>query len=50
MVLLGLIIVSLCVGYRYEQIDGWMVLGVGFIIVGVIESLLNYLNGDKQND
>lgn len=47
MILIGLIIVSLCVGYRYEQIDGWMVLGIGLIIAGFIEFTLNYLDGNK---
>ena len=28
---LGLVILSIAVGHRYEQIDGWMMLGVGMI-------------------
>ena len=36
---LGLIIVSLAVGHRYEQIDGWMVLGSGMIVFVIVRSV-----------
>ena len=45
---LGLIIMSIAVGHRYEQIDGWMVLGGGMMfygfIVGLYNTILVYVN------
>jgi hypothetical protein len=38
---LGLIIMSIAVGHRYEQIDGWMVLGGGMIFYGLLVGLYN---------
>ena len=35
----GLIIISVAVGHRYEQIDGWMVLGSGMIAFALIRAL-----------
>jgi hypothetical protein len=36
----GLIILSIAVGHRYEQIDGWMVLGSGMIAFVLLRALL----------
>ena len=36
---LGLIIVSMAVGHRYEQIDGWMALGTGMIVFVIVRSV-----------
>jgi hypothetical protein len=36
----GLIIVSIAVGHRYDQIDGWLTLGVGMIVFAILEAVL----------
>ena len=36
---LGLIIVSMAVGHRYEQIDGWMALGAGMMLFVIVRSV-----------
>jgi len=36
----GLIILSIAVGHRYEQIDGWMVLGAGMIAFVLLRAVL----------
>ena len=36
---LGLIIVSMSIGFRYEQIDGWMALGSGMIVFVIVRSV-----------
>lgn len=36
---LGLIIVSMSIGHRYEQIDGWMALGSGMIVFVIVRSV-----------
>jgi hypothetical protein len=38
---LGLIIVAIAMGHRYEQIDGWLVLGGGMMFYGFIVGLYN---------
>jgi hypothetical protein len=37
---LGLIIVSMAVGHRYAQIDGWLTLGAGMIAFAILEAVL----------
>ena len=50
---LGLVILSIAVGHRYEQIDGWMVLGAGMmffaIVVGLYNTVLVYINKLKKD-
>jgi hypothetical protein len=41
---LGLIILSIAVGHRYEQTDGWMVLGAGMVFYGFMVGLYNTLH------
>jgi hypothetical protein len=36
---LGLIILSMAVGHRYEQIDGWMMLGAGMIVFVLLRAV-----------
>jgi hypothetical protein len=36
---LGLIIVSMAIGHRYEQIDGWLTLGTGMIVFVILRSV-----------
>ena len=36
---LGLIILSMAVGHRYDQIDGWMVLGGGMIALVLLREV-----------
>jgi hypothetical protein len=37
---LGLIIVSMAVGHRYDQIDGWLTLGAGMIVFAILHAVL----------
>jgi hypothetical protein len=37
---LGLIIVSMAVGHRYDQIDGWLTLGGGMIVFAILHAVL----------
>jgi hypothetical protein len=50
---LGLVILSIAVGHRYEQIDGWMVLGGGMMffafITGLYQTILVYINRLKKD-
>ncbi len=41
---LGLIIVSICVGTEFKQVNGFFVLGIGIIGYSMFVGLLNYLN------
>lgn len=36
---LGLTIMSIAVGYRYDQVDGWMTLGLGMIAFVLLRSI-----------
>jgi hypothetical protein len=51
---LGLVILSIAVGTRYEQIDGWMVLGTGMmffaLVVGLYNTINAYLNKFAKKD
>jgi hypothetical protein len=35
----GLVILSIAVGHRYEQIDGWMVLGGGMVLFVLLRAV-----------
>jgi hypothetical protein len=52
MYLIGLIIVAIAIGHRYEQVDGWLVLGGGMIVysvlVGLYDTILVYIKRLKQ--
>jgi len=39
----GLIIVSLAMGNRYDNITGWLVFGVGVIVLSLLNELIDYL-------
>lgn len=39
MYFIGLFIVSMAVGHRYGQIDGWLVLGFGIILASIVKGL-----------
>lgn len=41
MIFLGLIVVSIAVGYKTDQTTGWLVFGIGCLILG----LLDWLSG-----
>jgi hypothetical protein len=45
--LIGLVIVSISVGTVARATDGFMVLGLGFIVYSMAVGLLNYLNDKK---
>jgi hypothetical protein len=36
---LGLVILSIAVGHRYDQVDGWMTLGLGMIAFVLLRSV-----------
>jgi hypothetical protein len=40
----GLVIVSIALGHRYDSVTGWLVLGVGVIVLSLLNELLNYLH------
>ena len=40
MLMLGLIIVAICVGFMFGKLVGWLVLGVGLIVFGLINVAL----------
>ena len=40
----GLVIVSIALGHRYDPVTGWLVLGVGVIVLSLLNELLNYLH------
>jgi hypothetical protein len=39
MYFIGLFIVSMAIGFRWEQIDGWLVLGGGLIFASIFKGL-----------
>ena len=39
----GLVIVSLALGHRYDNITGWLVFGVGVIVLSLLNELIDYL-------
>lgn len=49
---IGLVILSIAIGHRYEQIDGWIVLGGGMmfysVLVGLYDTILVYIKRLKQ--
>jgi hypothetical protein len=38
----GLIIVSLALGHRYDNITGWLVFGSGVIVLSLMNELIDY--------
>jgi hypothetical protein len=39
----GLIIVSIALGYRYDDITGWLVFGAGVIVLSLLNELIDYV-------
>lgn len=39
----GLVIVSVALGYRYDEITGWLMFGVGVMCLGALNELIDYL-------
>jgi hypothetical protein len=39
----GMIIVSIALGYRYDDITGWLVFGAGVIVLSLLNELIDYL-------
>lgn len=39
----GLIIVSIALGHRYDEITGWLAFGAGVIVLSLLNELINYL-------
>jgi hypothetical protein len=39
----GLVIVSMALGHRYDEITGWFVFGVGVMCLGALNEVINYL-------
>jgi ABC-type transport system involved in cytochrome bd biosynthesis fused ATPase/permease subunit len=39
----GLVIVSIALGYRYDDITGWLVFGAGVIVLSLLNELFDYL-------
>jgi hypothetical protein len=38
----GMIIVSIALGYRYDDITGWLVFGAGVIVLSLLNELIDY--------
>ena len=39
----GLVIVSIALGHRYDNITGWLVFGAGVIVLSLLNELIEYL-------
>ena len=39
--LIGIIIISICIGYMTKQVYGWLFFGIATIIFAIIEDYLN---------
>jgi hypothetical protein len=39
----GMIIVSIALGYRYDNITGWLVFGAGVIVLSLLNELIDYV-------
>jgi hypothetical protein len=39
----GLVIVSIALGYRYDEITGWLAFGAGVIVLSLLNELIDYL-------
>lgn len=48
--LTGLCIAALAVGHRWQQTDGWLVLGIGLVLVGLVNMMLNYLDDRRSEE
>jgi hypothetical protein len=49
MYIIGLLIVAISMGYRYDQITGWMVLGAGFIFAAIWNSVADTIAAKSKN-
>jgi hypothetical protein len=38
-----MIIVSIALGYRYDDITGWLVFGAGVIVLSLLNELIDYV-------
>lgn len=41
--LVGLVITSSALGHRYDAITGWFAFGVGVMVLGALNELIDYL-------
>lgn len=48
--LVGLVISSSALGYRYDAITGWFVFGVGVMVLGALNEVINYLRDRNVYD
>jgi hypothetical protein len=48
MFMLGLVIVSICVEVAYGGVAGFAVLGAGLMIVGAVNTILEYLEFKRE--
>jgi len=39
----GMIIVSIALGHRYDNITGWLMFGAGVIVLSLLNELIDYL-------
>lgn len=46
----GMIIVSIALGYRYDDITGWLVFGAGVIVLSLLNELIDYLRNRDDYD
>jgi len=45
--ILGLLITGISVGYLMLPVHGFLTVGIGFMLLAIMDGLLNYLNGKK---
>ena len=48
--LVGLVIASAALGHRYDEITGWFVFGVGVMVLGALNEVINYLRDRNVYD
>ncbi len=46
----GLVIASGALGHRYDEITGWFVFGVGVMVLGALNEVINYLRDRNVYD
>ncbi len=46
----GLTIVSIALGHRYDAITGWLALGVGIMVLAALNEVINYLRDRNVYD
>jgi hypothetical protein len=44
---IGLVISSIAIGHRYEQVDGWMVLGAGMMLFVILRATFQRIHRCK---